>query len=162
VPFFVEELAAALAGAVRVQANQAGELELIGSEAEMPIPSSVRDAFLLRADSLSDDARSALDIAAVAGVTFDLALVNAASPGEVGSSTMSPRSSGSWSVGSPPGELAVRLVAVGRTNQEIGRHLLLSTCTIDMHVRNVLAKLGARSRAEATHRAGQLRLLAPA
>jgi DNA-binding CsgD family transcriptional regulator len=54
-----------------------------------------------------------------------------------------------------------RLVAVGRTNQEIGRNLFLSTRTVDMHVRNVLAKLGCRSRVEATHRAGRLGLLDP-
>jgi len=84
VPFFVEELAAALTGAGRVQVNNAGELELIGDEAEVPIPSSVRDAVLLRADTLSDDARSALDIAAVAGVAFDLALVSQLAPGGEG------------------------------------------------------------------------------
>jgi DNA-binding CsgD family transcriptional regulator len=56
----------------------------------------------------------------------------------------------------------IRLVAVGRTNQEIGRFpLFLSKRTVDMHVRNVLAKLGARSRGEPTHRAHQLGLLNP-
>jgi DNA-binding NarL/FixJ family response regulator len=50
-------------------------------------------------------------------------------------------------------------MAVGRTNEEIGGNLFLSTRTVDMHVRNVLAKLGRRSRGEATHRAGQLGLL---
>jgi DNA-binding CsgD family transcriptional regulator len=54
----------------------------------------------------------------------------------------------------------VRLVALGRTNAEIGRDLFLSTRTVDMHVRNILAKLGSRSRAEATRRAGELDLLA--
>jgi DNA-binding CsgD family transcriptional regulator len=53
----------------------------------------------------------------------------------------------------------IRQVAVGRTNQGIGRNLFLSTRTVDMHVRNVLAKLGARSRGEASHRAHQLGLL---
>jgi DNA-binding NarL/FixJ family response regulator len=53
----------------------------------------------------------------------------------------------------------VRLVAVGRTNREIARELFLSPRTVDMHVRNILAKLGCRSRTDATRRAGELGLL---
>jgi DNA-binding CsgD family transcriptional regulator len=53
----------------------------------------------------------------------------------------------------------LRLVAVGRTNREIARELFLSPRTIDMHVRNVLAKLDCRSRTEATSKAHALGLL---
>ena len=53
----------------------------------------------------------------------------------------------------------VRLVAVGRTNREIGRELFLSARTVEMHVGNVLAKLDCRTRTEATHKAEQLGLL---
>jgi DNA-binding CsgD family transcriptional regulator len=53
----------------------------------------------------------------------------------------------------------VKLVAVGRTNREVAQELYLSPRTIDMHVRNILRKLGARSRVEAVHRAGELKLL---
>jgi DNA-binding CsgD family transcriptional regulator len=53
----------------------------------------------------------------------------------------------------------VRLVAAGRTNREIARDLFLSIRTVDMHVRNAFAKLGCRSRVEATRRASELGLL---
>jgi DNA-binding NarL/FixJ family response regulator len=53
----------------------------------------------------------------------------------------------------------VRLVAEGRTNREIADELFLSTRTIDMHVRNILAKLDCRSRVEASIKAGEAGLL---
>jgi DNA-binding NarL/FixJ family response regulator len=54
----------------------------------------------------------------------------------------------------------MRLVASGRTNREIAEELVLSTRTIDMHVRNILAKLDCRSRTEAATRATELGLIA--
>jgi DNA-binding NarL/FixJ family response regulator len=53
----------------------------------------------------------------------------------------------------------IRLIEVGRTNREIGHELFLSARTVDMHVRNILAKLGCRSRLEAVRKAGELGLL---
>jgi DNA-binding CsgD family transcriptional regulator len=53
----------------------------------------------------------------------------------------------------------VRLVAVGRTNREIGQELFLSARTVEMHLGNVLAKLDCRTRTEATHKAELLGLL---
>lgn len=47
----------------------------------------------------------------------------------------------------------VRLVAVGRTNREIGQELFLSARTVEMHVGNVLAKLDCRTRTEVAHKA---------
>jgi DNA-binding NarL/FixJ family response regulator len=41
------------------------------------------------------------------------------------------------------------LVALGRTNGEIGRQLFISTKTVSVHVSNILAKLGAAGRTEA-------------
>jgi DNA-binding CsgD family transcriptional regulator len=53
----------------------------------------------------------------------------------------------------------MRLVAAGRTNREIATELFLSIRTIDMHVRNILAKLDCRSRVEASAKAGEAGLL---
>jgi DNA-binding NarL/FixJ family response regulator len=75
VPFFVGELASALAASGRLEAGPSG-LELLEGE-DVPLPDSVRDAVLLRAAGLSDDARAAVMAAAVAGQTFDPELVTA-------------------------------------------------------------------------------------
>jgi DNA-binding NarL/FixJ family response regulator len=53
----------------------------------------------------------------------------------------------------------LRLAAEGLTNREIATRLFLSKRTVDMHVRNLLAKLDCRSRVQATQRARTLRLL---
>jgi DNA-binding CsgD family transcriptional regulator len=54
----------------------------------------------------------------------------------------------------------MRLIANGRTNREIAHEFFLSPRTVDMHVRNIFAKLGCRSRAEATRKAVELDLIA--
>jgi ATP/maltotriose-dependent transcriptional regulator MalT len=53
----------------------------------------------------------------------------------------------------------LQLIAAGRTNREIAHELFLSTRTVDMHARNILAKLDCRSRTDATRRATELGLL---
>ena len=75
VPFFVDELASTLAAGRRLETGPAG-LELLEGE-DVPLPDSVRDAVLLRAAGLSDEARDVVLAAAVAGQTFDPELVTA-------------------------------------------------------------------------------------
>jgi ATP/maltotriose-dependent transcriptional regulator MalT len=53
----------------------------------------------------------------------------------------------------------LRAVASGHTNREIAAELVLSTRTVDMHVRNILNKLRSRSRTEAASKAAELGLL---
>jgi DNA-binding CsgD family transcriptional regulator/tetratricopeptide (TPR) repeat protein len=74
IPFFVEELAASLADGAILRRASAG-LELADGEA-VPLPETVRDAVLLRVEPLGEGARSALEIAAVAGLRFDLELLD--------------------------------------------------------------------------------------
>ena len=52
-----------------------------------------------------------------------------------------------------------RLVATGHTNAQIARELFVSPRTVDMHVRNVLSKLGCTTRVAAAWRAAELRLV---
>jgi DNA-binding CsgD family transcriptional regulator len=53
----------------------------------------------------------------------------------------------------------LRLVAAGLTNAEIAARLFLSPRTVDMHVRNLLAKLGCHTRTEAVRKAEELAVL---
>ncbi|HEX3199016.1 MAG TPA: AAA family ATPase [Propionibacteriaceae bacterium] len=73
IPLYITELAAALAVSGLLQPGTSG-LELLDG-ADVPLPDSVRDAVLLRATGLSDDARAAAIAAAVAGQVFDPELV---------------------------------------------------------------------------------------
>jgi DNA-binding CsgD family transcriptional regulator len=73
VPFFIEELAGALVDSGRLTHGPGGwELAGVG---EVPIPDTLRDAVLLRADGLSHAGREALDVAAVLGLDIDLDLI---------------------------------------------------------------------------------------
>jgi DNA-binding CsgD family transcriptional regulator len=72
-PFFVEELVAALLGKGSLQAGKRG-LELLPEDDE-PVPETVRDAILVGLSTLSEPARAAAEVAAVAGESFDLAVV---------------------------------------------------------------------------------------
>ena len=76
IAFFVEELAAALRVSGAVQPGRRG-LELSGDD--VPLPDTVRDAILISASELSEAARTAAEVAAVAGETFDLDLIAALS-----------------------------------------------------------------------------------
>ena len=53
----------------------------------------------------------------------------------------------------------LRLLARGRTNQEIAGELSVAATTAKKHISNLIGKLGARNRTEAVARARALRLL---
>lgn len=73
VPLFVEELAGTLMHRGQLHLSETG-IELVPG-AGMPIPDTLRDAMLLRLNGLPDSTLRLLDLAVVAGRTFDLALV---------------------------------------------------------------------------------------
>jgi DNA-binding NarL/FixJ family response regulator len=75
VPFFIEELAVALAAAGRL-ATVAGTAEL-GPEETLPLPDTIKETVLLRTERLSSTGRHTLEIAAAAGLRFDLELLAA-------------------------------------------------------------------------------------
>jgi DNA-binding CsgD family transcriptional regulator len=84
-PFFVEELIEALSQAGRLVAD--GEQVTLSAAPQLPVPSTVRDAVLLRVAGLPEAARTALEVAAVVGIEFHvdtvLALTNGAWPDEL-------------------------------------------------------------------------------
>ena len=64
-----------------------------------------------------------------------------------------PRRGGGWSQSLTPRELEVlRLLARGNTNLEIAAALVVREGTVKYHVKNILRKLGATSRADAVSR----------
>ncbi len=73
IPFFVEELAAALrvSGALRPGPQGVG----LAAEGDVPIPDTVRDAVLIGFAELGEPCRHAARVAAVAGEQFDLGVV---------------------------------------------------------------------------------------
>ena len=73
-PFFVEELLAALTTADWL-VPRGSRIDLAPGN-DLPLPESVRDAVLLRVSRLSAASREAIDVAAVAGVEFDVATVS--------------------------------------------------------------------------------------
>ena len=75
IPFFVEELAAALEHDGRLRPGPDG-LDL-ALDVDVPLPQTIRDAVLLRAGDLSEQARATAEAASVAGTRFDLELVAA-------------------------------------------------------------------------------------
>ena len=73
-PLFIEELSGALISK-NYLCNGSTGVELIQGK-NVPLPHSIRDAVLLKLESLSDMARTRLEIAAVAGTEFDLELIS--------------------------------------------------------------------------------------
>ncbi|HEU4702725.1 MAG TPA: AAA family ATPase [Conexibacter sp.] len=72
-PFFVEELVAALHVTGALQSGRRG-LELADRD-EVPVPDTIREAVVIAASERSEEARTAAEAAAVAGLSFELSLI---------------------------------------------------------------------------------------
>jgi DNA-binding CsgD family transcriptional regulator len=82
-------------------------------------------------------------------------------PSETDSNGASPRL-GAQQLDDPLSEReleVLRLLASGRTNAEVARHLFVALGTVKSHTGNIYRKLGARNRVEALTRARKLKLL---
>jgi LuxR family maltose regulon positive regulatory protein len=53
----------------------------------------------------------------------------------------------------------LRLIALGRSNREIARELIVTVGTVKKHINNIFGKLGVRSRTQAVARARELELV---
>ncbi|MGA8260532.1 MAG: AAA family ATPase [Arenicellales bacterium] len=86
VPFFIEELSAALQARDRLHPRRDGPsaTAALAPGEELPVPETVHDAVLLCFDDLPASARDKLAIAAVGGLEVDLALVASVAGDEAG------------------------------------------------------------------------------
>ncbi|MEI7770373.1 MAG: response regulator transcription factor [Chloroflexales bacterium] len=82
-------------------------------------------------------------------ITIELLQHLAHTPGAVGQLTARERD-------------VLQLVALGKTNREIGRILSISLGTVKIHVEHIISKLGVSDRTQAAVRALELGLLGPA
>jgi DNA-binding CsgD family transcriptional regulator/tetratricopeptide (TPR) repeat protein len=106
IPLFVEELASALRTAGSTLAHQPGAIN--GEpmlEAHPPIPDTLRDALLLRLDSLPEPALRLLELATVIGSEIDLTLLEKLADNLDGIETLLAR--GVW-IEVAPGHIAFR------------------------------------------------------
>ena len=102
----------------------------------------------LRKTASSDEIVSAVLCVAEGGKVFDPEIVRVLEDSSNTAESLTAR------------ELEVlRMVAVGKRNTEIADELVLSIKTVEFHISNMLAKLGARSRAEAVRAGYQQGLL---
>lgn len=112
--------------------------------------------FLLK-NSSAEALVSAVRRAATGGAVLDPAIVPAVVAAAVGARDETPAA-----VDLTARELEVlRLLARGRSNTEIAQELVVELATVKTHVARVLAKLGARDRAQAAIAAYELGLVRP-
>lgn len=102
----------------------------------------------LRKTASSDEIVAAVRRVAAGGRIFDPEIVRVLEDSSTATESLTTR------------ELEVlQLVAQGKRNAEIADNLVLSVKTVEFHISNLLAKIGARSRAEAVRTAYQQGLL---
>jgi DNA-binding CsgD family transcriptional regulator len=149
----VRLLAAATSAIVALQEDAASSIGLCELAAELsvwdPVVCAVRSSPLL-AQALSDDTRSRDVLEALYSRSNDLALARRA-----GFRTRATRPAAELL--SPREFEVLGLITRGLRNREIAKALYISESTTKAHVRHVLGKLGARSRAEAASQYAHLR-----
>jgi non-specific serine/threonine protein kinase len=165
---------ARLAGLAQARGQLIWAARLAGAAATQPEP--VRDRLLppdraefgrLLAAAEAMRGEPSVDAAWTAGaaLTLEQATAEALAVAEVLATPGAPSSDEGTSAPALPGRLTarevevLRLLASGASNQAIAEHLVLSVKTVERHIANIYAKIGAHGRVDATtfaHRHGLL------
>jgi predicted ATPase/DNA-binding CsgD family transcriptional regulator len=145
---------AAMTGQVKKASQLASAAKELREANQIPLSPAERAQLARRMGSITQTlARRTPDAFGVAGQTISLqvAVALAHTIGQT-AHPVSPNPSTSGSPGALTArELEVlRLVAAGQSNREIAEELILSVRTVERHINNLYAKIGARGKADAT------------
>jgi len=141
---------AALTGRVEEASLLASAAAHVREASQIPLSPAERAQLARRMETVRERKLSASIVTGQA-VTLDEAVALAHAIGQAAEPVPLNTSSAGNPDGLSPRELEVlRLVAAGHSNREIADELILSLRTVERHINNLYAKIGARGKADAT------------